>query len=76
MGILLGQEVRDIVCVRYAVQPRGLDKDGKPFDDRYVDQEQLEVLGDGVRLGLVPVRVPSTGGPHPNPVREADPPRR
>jgi len=99
MRILLGQQVRDIVtgfegtatsrveflngCVRYAVQPRGLDKDGKPFENQYVDQEQIEVLGDGVRatlmleqLELIDPHTPITGGPRPDPVRQADPPRR
>lgn len=81
---LLGKKVRDKIngmvgiatsrtqylngCVRYGVTPPA-DKEGKPLDAYWIDEEQLEVIGDGP----VPARDPSpqassySGGDRPGP---------
>lgn len=57
-------------CIRVAVQPEKLDKDGKPKDDRYFDQGALVVLKKAVHspLTLTVAQPPvetrrSNGGP-------------
>lgn len=35
-------------CIRFAVQPEQLDKDGKVVEDRYFDEGQLEIVQKGV----------------------------
>lgn len=76
MEIKLGSKVKDIVtdlegiatarveflngCIRYIVQPPGLDKDGKPKSDMWVDLGQLKVIGTGVSKTIEPKK---TGGP-------------
>ena len=68
--IKLGQEVRDRVtgfqgivvvianhlygCVRIGVQPQGMDKDGRKFDDAFFDVSALEVIGVGITAQLTP----------------------
>jgi len=73
MKIKLGQKIRDIVtgmegiatakveylngCIQYCLRP-AMDKDGKLPEASYVDEGQLEVIGDGVS-----VEPRDTGGP-------------
>lgn len=58
--IKLGDTVKDVItelqgvviarveylngCVRFSVQPKGLNESGEPFKSQYVDEEQLIVL--------------------------------
>jgi hypothetical protein len=83
----LGAELRDTItglegvnvahtvwlngCIRYSIQPRGLDKDGKPRDTVTVDEEQLEPAS-AARVHQ-PTR--THGGERPSPTRAADPGR-
>jgi hypothetical protein len=77
--ITLGDEVKDSVtgfigiavarvewlhgCIRIVVQPEGLNKDGKPFENQSFDEPQLKTTKQGkVKLGAV-----KTGGPMPVP---------
>lgn len=85
----LGCEARDIVtglegvitsrteylngCVRYCIQPRAVDN--KPAHEvEWVDEQQIEVIGDGVRTRLLPAQVAgpvaAVGGPRRNPPRQ------
>lgn len=59
-------------CIRIAVQPEKLDKDGKVPEDRYFDQSQLRVLKKRVQIPVQltvsevkpePVKRRSNGGP-------------
>jgi hypothetical protein len=34
-------------CNRYCIQPTEL-KDGRPIESMYFDEEQIEILGDGI----------------------------
>lgn len=59
MSIELGNRVRDRItgftgiataryeylngCIRWCIQPEGLDKDGKPVEDKVFDEPQLEL---------------------------------
>ena len=60
MAIQLGDKVKDPItgitgiavartillhgCARIAIQPHGVDKDGKPFDTFSADEPQLEIV--------------------------------
>ena len=67
-------------CSRYMLQPRAVDKDGKPKDVQSFDEDQLEpmpakkaepyVARPGTQLA------PAHGGPAPAPQRWSDPGRR
>jgi hypothetical protein len=67
-------------CNRYGLAPRNVDKDGKPKDSIYFDEDQVEpmpkkkaqpyVARPGTQLA------PDHGGPAPAPQRRADPGRR
>jgi len=92
--IKLGSEVKDIVsgfagvatvrseylngCVRYAVDPGGLDKDGKPKESFYFDEQQLVVVSEVTETTkhLQKEAPRSVGGPRPAPVGRAEPPAR
>ena len=39
-------------CIRIAVQPEKLDKEGKPRDDRYFDQSQLVLVAKRVHAPM------------------------
>lgn len=56
-------------CWRITVQPKALDKDGKPAPLETFDNFQLEV----VEAKRQPVGNKETGGPRQAPVRQADP---
>lgn len=78
----MGAEVKDVVtgfkgvitarveyvtgCRQYLVNPRKLDKDGKPAGSIYYDEDRLVVTG----RGLNKIMVDNPGGP------QADEPRR
>jgi len=70
-GIVVGRTEWLNGCVRYALQPDKLDKDGKAVESMWVDIEQLEVIPGGVKLPSEP-----GGGPKPTPRRQRDPVRR
>lgn len=40
-------------CIRVAIQPEKLDKDGKVADERYFDQAQLRVVKKRVHIPVV-----------------------
>ena len=83
--ITLGQEVRCKItglkgiavarceylygCVRVSVQPKSA-KDGKISEQTYIDEPQLEVVGNGIA-----VREEYRHGDRPAPTRAADPRR-
>ena len=90
MHIHLGDRVRDKItklsgiavgvtewlygCRRIGVQPEE-GKDGKPIEQFWVDEPQLEVVARGVIL-VAAMRTPdATGGPRPEPMRNNDPAR-
>lgn len=58
-------------CWRMTLQPKGLDKDGKPQETQTFDDFQLEVTKPKVQ----PVGSKETGGPRDAPVRPRDPSR-
>ena len=82
--IAVGQTVRDTItgfegvvvaetkwlhgCRRLTVQPRELDKDGKPVEAQTFDEPQIERVRARKEAGT-----DKTGGPRPAPVRAADP---
>lgn len=35
-------------CNRYCIQPTKLQKDGKPIDSIYFDEDQIEIISDGI----------------------------
>lgn len=55
-------------CVRYAIQPRELDKDGNVREDRWFDEEQVVLVS---KDNFAPKAVPS-GGPKPDPSMPSD----
>jgi hypothetical protein len=58
-------------CVRWTLQPVGLNKDGSYRPTETIDVEQLKVIGDGVKLIVQP-----SGGSKVGPVRHSGPMRR
>ena len=58
-------------CVRWTLQPVGLNKDGSYRPTETIDVEQLKVIGDGVKLIVQP-----SGGSKVGPVRHSGPTRR
>lgn len=85
VNVQLGDEARDTVsgfsgvcvartewlngCWRMTLQPKALDKDGKPMDAQTFDDFQLEVT----KKKAQPVGSKETGGPRDAPVRQRDP---
>lgn len=57
-GIAICRSVFLNGCIRISVQPP-LDKDGKFVDERWFDEAQIELVGDGVSVE----KTQSTGGP-------------
>lgn len=55
-------------CARLTIQPRGLDKDGKVMDSNTFDEAQLQLVAAKNHEAKR-----DTGGPRPEPVRNADP---
>lgn len=58
-------------CWRMTLQPRALDKDGKPMEAQTFDDFQLEVTGPKAQ----PAGSKTTGGPRDAPQRARDPSR-
>lgn len=56
-------------CVRLTIQPEEL-KDGKPIDNHTFDEEQVELVDQGVHSTT---KARQTGGPSIAPTRNADP---
>lgn len=57
-------------CNRIGLQPKGIQKDGKPFDITTFDEPQLEMVKKAVVVGSA-----DTGGPRPEPQRRTEPRR-
>ncbi len=57
-------------CIRFAVQPEQLDKDGKVVDDRYFDEGQLIVIKKGVHKVVEFVPAPEVVQPIKEEVKE------
>lgn len=51
-------------CNRYCIQPTEL-KDGKPLDTIYFDEEQLEIVSDGVLAAEVQGKKKGACSPNP-----------
>jgi hypothetical protein len=60
-------------CRRIAIQPKKLDKDGKPRDNQTFDVEQVVLVKAAKKPEAALLR--KVGGPFPSPVRAADPTR-
>lgn len=58
-------------CWRMTLQPRGLNKDGQPFETNTFDAFQVVV----VRAKSVPSGSKETGGPRPEPRQQSGPVR-
>mgnify|MGYP003453287561 FL=1 len=87
VNVQLGDEARDTVsgftgvcvartewlngCRRMSLQPKALDKDGKPQEIQAFDDFQLEVT----KPKLQPIGSKETGGPRDEPSRARDPSR-
>lgn len=70
-GIAVGRTEWLYGCVRVSVQPEGLTKDGKAFEQLGFDEPQLEVIKRGaVKRNEYPAQKP--GGPRDEPSRRAD----
>lgn len=59
-------------CKRYALQAR-VDKEGKVPDTVWHDEEELEVVDEGVAAQFRRTGGTAPGGPRLNPERRADP---
>jgi hypothetical protein len=70
MGIAIGRTVWLSGCVRVGVQNQKLNKDGQVLEAVWIDEQQLEVVGQK----KFSERKPS-GGPMSDPTRRADPSR-
>ena len=53
-------------CNRYCIQPREL-KDGKPIDSIYFDEDQIEIIGEGILSS--DVQGDENGACSPDPVK-------
>ena len=67
-GIAAGRTEWLSGCVRWCLQPQGLDKDGKTIPYESFDEQTLEIVGDGIMRVSRPA-----GGPNPEPTRARDP---
>jgi hypothetical protein len=72
-------------CVRVTLGPTKLQKDGKPADNQTFDEEQTQVIKPGhivprslqvETVGEAFQHRRQTGGPHPEPRRGSETPRR
>lgn len=52
-------------CNRYCIQPTDL-KDGKPIDPIYFDEEQIEIIGEGINPKEVQGKEKGAYAPNPN----------
>lgn len=69
-GVVIGDTKWLHGCRRLTIQPREL-KDGKPVEAMSFDEPQMVLVQAKVAKGTS-----DTGGPRPEPVRVASPPRR
>ena len=85
-AIALGDEARDLItgfqgvvvaetkwlhgCKRFSLQPKEL-KDGRPVEPMSFDEPQLVLVAP-----TVAATTSDTGGPRPEPLRQAEPGRR
>jgi hypothetical protein len=53
-------------CNRYCIQPQEL-KEGKPIEGIYFDEEQIEIIGEGISKESV--RGKENGACAPNPIK-------
>ena len=71
-GIAIGKSEWLNGCIRFTVQPDGLDKEGKSKPSESFDVEELDL----VKTKAVQITPQRTGGPMPSASRRADAGRR
>lgn len=58
-------------CTRVGVQPKGTQKDGRPFDSTYIDEPMLDIVDSSVIQPTGPLTLDEgrgdPGGPHNEP---------
>lgn len=64
-GIAVAKVVFLNGCVQYQLKPSKLDKDGKVYDGNTFDNQQLEVMDEGINKGKEKAEKP-TGGDMPD----------
>ena len=64
-------------CVRYGIEPVDLDKENKPMEPQFFDEQRIEVLEEPAPELKVSKKskFDKPGGPKPNPKRNLDPRR-
>lgn len=78
-GIAIGETRWLHGCLRYTVQPEGVDKDGNQKPTAAFDEPQLIVLAGPKKTKVhatPPALAARTGGPRPEPARRKDAMRR
>lgn len=48
-GVIISRVQHITGCDTYGLKPKGLDKDGKPFDAYFFDENEIEVISQGVK---------------------------
>lgn len=81
MSIQIGDRVRDMIsgfagivtgkteylngCRQFSVSPEQLDKDGKPIDALWIDEQSLSIVKSGIRPNpFATAAQPAVGGPN------------
>lgn len=88
--VKLGNKVRDTItgftgvavartdwlygCSRIGVEQAGLDKDGKPLEVQWFDEQRVQVVADDGPT-VSPDSAATSGGPKRDPARPSDPHR-
>lgn len=70
-GIVIGRTEWLYGCVRLAIAPQALDKDGKPGETAHIDEDQVQIVEKKV-MQPGPVKAAHPGGPRPDATRRAD----
>lgn len=66
-------------CVQFEVQPKGINKDGEPFKPQWIDEGQLEIIGEPFKIestdaaAIDDAQLVPSGGPQDHPVRLTPP---
>lgn len=68
-GVATGHAEYMYGCTRILIEPATLDRDGKPIDDRWFDEQRVEVVAEEAPQVSADSNA-TTGGP------QNDPPRR
>lgn len=69
-GIVVARVEHLYGCIRCSVQPEKLNKDGKPIENQYFDEPQLDLILHNATVGAAMSAQPAKHGPR------QDPPRR